>query len=224
MSRAYPRLPVAKWPDDPEAESIDCRRCDRPYRVVAVNPSDPVARCGRDRCPHCGESRPIPDALHPLYTQWFGLVSQATRRAVRCGLPEDVAEDVAHRAYAEAVLRWSPELSAFSTFATGHIRGRLGEEMARRKKWPSVGGPLPRGLAAADETEDAEDRDHTAAVAEAFLTVLTEREAYVVRAWFGIGRPAAAFAEIGREMGLSAEWVRQIKIAAMTKLQHSKED
>lgn len=50
------------------------------------------------------------------------------------------------------------------------------------------------------------------------LGVLNEREQYIVRAFFGIGRSHLTMAEIGSEMGLKRERVRQIRDKALRKL------
>jgi RNA polymerase primary sigma factor len=47
---------------------------------------------------------------------------------------------------------------------------------------------------------------------------LDERERTVIRAHFGLGRPAETLNEIGGELGLTAERTRQIEAGALTKL------
>ena len=53
------------------------------------------------------------------------------------------------------------------------------------------------------------------------LSTLTEREAKIIRQFFGIGTPEKTLEEIGIEQGLTRERVRQIKEKAIRKLQTS---
>lgn len=52
----------------------------------------------------------------------------------------------------------------------------------------------------------------------AALALLPEREAYVLRRRFGLGGEPGKLLEIGRELGLTRERVRQIEKAALAKL------
>ena len=54
------------------------------------------------------------------------------------------------------------------------------------------------------------------------LTSLTERERFVIEAFFGIGQPELTLEEIGRKYGLTRERVRQIKEKAVRRLRNSK--
>ena len=53
---------------------------------------------------------------------------------------------------------------------------------------------------------------------EKALTVLNEREQHVVKAFFGIGQEPQTMAEIGMDMGLKRERVRQIRNRALRRL------
>lgn len=55
------------------------------------------------------------------------------------------------------------------------------------------------------------------------MAELGERERMVVTMFFGIGRPRLTFAEIGMEMGLKRERVRQIRDKALRKLSKHKD-
>ncbi|MCR4919870.1 MAG: RNA polymerase sigma factor RpoD/SigA [Prevotella sp.] len=54
------------------------------------------------------------------------------------------------------------------------------------------------------------------------LSTLSERERYVIEAFFGIGQPELTLEEIGRKYGLTRERVRQIKEKAVRRLRSSK--
>ena len=57
---------------------------------------------------------------------------------------------------------------------------------------------------------------------EAALSTLDEREAKILRQYFGLGhRPPRSLEEIGSEMGITRERVRQIKEKALTRLRHA---
>lgn len=53
------------------------------------------------------------------------------------------------------------------------------------------------------------------------LGTLEERDAKIIREFFGIGMPERTLEEIGNEMGLTRERVRQIKEKAIAKLKHN---
>jgi RNA polymerase sigma factor (sigma-70 family) len=50
------------------------------------------------------------------------------------------------------------------------------------------------------------------------LEILTERERYVIERRYGLDGRCAALAEIGQEIGVTSERVRQIQISALRKL------
>lgn len=61
------------------------------------------------------------------------------------------------------------------------------------------------------------DQSFNEAVSEA-MKELSDRERMVVMMFFGIGREKLTFAEIGMEMGLKRERVRQIRDKALRKI------
>jgi RNA polymerase sigma factor (sigma-70 family) len=232
------RLAVTKWDDDPGAAEATCHKCGGRFRVVAVRDG---VRCGRDRCPHCRETRRIPDELHPLYLQWFGVVKGLTRQAVAAGLPEDVAETVCHTAYVEALLRWVPGRAKFNTLAYSRISSAVNEELRRRGRRPATflaadhchddgqGSDSHSGghyAATAMEKLGAVSPDDGAEAAAAsaaeqiavLLPRLTPRQRHVVAACFGVGRDRATLAEIGRELGVTKQRVSQIRSRALARL------
>ncbi len=56
------------------------------------------------------------------------------------------------------------------------------------------------------------------------IDLLNEREQQVIRCFYGIGRDALTMAEIGTEMGLKRERVRQIRLKALRKLHRAGRD
>ena len=53
-------------------------------------------------------------------------------------------------------------------------------------------------------------------------TLLSKRETLVICRFYGLGRPEETLEQIGDEMGLSRERVRQIKEKGLRKIRHSK--
>jgi RNA polymerase sigma factor (sigma-70 family) len=236
--RRYPAHAVVAWPDDATAEVLTCKGtkahpgCGKPFGAVARHADG--RRCGRDRCPHCGARRKLPDSLHPLYLQWRGLISHLARLANRKGALKADYYDIAHDAYIEALLRWLPERGAFSTFATHHIRYRL------------VKGPPARPLTFTDAAcqrntgdgnyrgpatvfresryteppaaEPAAEPDVDPAAIAAAIDRLPERTARVVRWRFGIDCEALTTPEIAERLGVSKQRVNQIYLRALDRL------
>lgn len=56
---------------------------------------------------------------------------------------------------------------------------------------------------------------------EALLSTLPEREADVIRYFYGIGCPQLTLEEIGEKFNLTRERVRQIKEKAIRRLRHT---
>lgn len=71
-----------------------------------------------------------------------------------------------------------------------------------------------------NEYQSEIDQEYTSAVSGALMSILSEREETVVKMAFGIGyNKEYTNHEIGEEIGMSAERVRQIKNAAIAKMQ-----
>ena len=75
--------------------------------------------------------------------------------------------------------------------------------------------------------EDAPNTDHTlmheslSLEIDRALSVLNERERDIIKKFFGLGRPEITLEEIGQELGLTRERVRQIKENAIKQLQRN---
>lgn len=75
--------------------------------------------------------------------------------------------------------------------------------------------------------EDAPNTDHTlmheslSLEIDRALSVLNERERDIIKKFFGLGRPEMTLEEIGQELGLTRERVRQIKENAIKQLQRN---
>jgi RNA polymerase sigma factor (sigma-70 family) len=83
------------------------------------------------------------------------------------------------------------------------------------------GGIAPGDLLADPRAEDAFDGVATRVVAgelTRMLAVLSDRERTVVRSHYGLDRPPRTLRELGRELGVTAERVRQIECEALDKL------
>ncbi len=102
------------------------------------------------------------------------------------------------------------------------------EEKPPRPRWISLDAPLGPGASGRLEDVVADDgeapdreleREALRTAVEASLTCLPEREARVLRRYFGMdGSGPATLDQIGRELGVSRERVRQIKDRALARL------
>ena len=71
-----------------------------------------------------------------------------------------------------------------------------------------------------NEYQDEIDEEYNSAVSGALMSVLTEREKTIVKMAFGIGyNKEFTNAEIGEDLGMSSERVRQLKNGAIKKMQ-----
>ena len=76
-------------------------------------------------------------------------------------------------------------------------------------------------------SEDAPHTDHTlmheslSLEIDRALSILNERERDIIKKFFGLGRPEMTLEEIGHELGLTRERVRQIKENAIKQLQRN---
>jgi RNA polymerase primary sigma factor len=146
-----------------------------------------------------------------------------TRVGSGYGLPECVSDG--NLALLEAVDGFDfARGTKFSTYATSAIRHRLGPNRgrwARRRGLSLV--PYEEALSASgpgvDEREREEVRDRMRSAVGRWLGRLDERERRVVASHYGIDdTPKQTLTQIGRELGISKERVRQIEDRARAKL------
>jgi RNA polymerase sigma factor (sigma-70 family) len=238
------RLAVTKWPDDTGSATAVCHKadCGRVFHTVAVKDG---VRCGRDKCPHCGELRRVPDEMHPVYLQWFGVVGTYTRKAVAAGVPEDVAETVVHTAYIEALFRWVPGRASLSTLIHARLNGAVRAELNRRGARPMVfrvadcrlqvtkyeredndeldTASLNFGRTPAALDDNGQDLVDAADQLLPLLAGLPARERRVIAARFGVGCERKTLTEIGAELGVTKERARQIEKRAMRRMRESQQ-
>lgn len=221
------------WPDRDGCKILSCDGternpgCGAKFGAVAVHPVTGQI-CGRNRCPQCGRSRPIPSDLHAVYVQWLGLIDQAMRPLVQYGMPPEEARDALHDAYIEALLRWlNPReylglgMGQFSTFATHHLRWRgltILREWRSRQIPHSLTADVPDNRDHEEEAACLEMSELTRARVTEALKYLTSIEAKVLRLRFGIGCKPHSHREIGRKIKLTYQRAQQIESEAKAKL------
>ena len=73
-----------------------------------------------------------------------------------------------------------------------------------------------------NEFQDEMDTEHNSDVSKALISILTEREQTIIKMAFGIGYSKEfTNAEIGEDLGMSSERVRQLKNGAIKKMQQA---
>ncbi len=86
-------------------------------------------------------------------------------------------------------------------------------------------GSIADTLASTDDSEKSDNevdrQSMDSDIQKVVSTVLNRREAYVVTRAFGLGCPEETLEQIGEELGLSRERVRQVKEKALRKIRHS---
>jgi RNA polymerase primary sigma factor len=112
----------------------------------------------------------------------------------------------------------------FSTYATRAIRNQLGRNKRRAIRRRSLSlVPCEESLTAPDsdpdEHEAQEDRDRLQSAVGRWLGRLEERERRVLASHYGLGGvPEQTLTQIGQQLGISKERVRQIEDRARAKL------
>jgi len=155
----------------------------------------------------------------------LGLVVSIARRRIRAGY--DLSERVSdgNLALIQAVDGFDiARGNRFSTYATWAIRNVLAESERRFSRGRGRTFALhEESLAAPDagarEHEHAEAQDQRRSVVRRWLGRLDRRERRILVSRYGIGgAPEQTLAEIGRQLGISKERVRQIAARAHDKL------
>ena len=154
-----------------------------------------------------------------------GLVVFIARTSLRAG--QDLCERVSdgNLALIQAVDGFDfARGNKFSTYATWAIRNALARSVRRsirRRRYPLAlcEESLTASDSGADEHEREEDRERCRSAVRRWLGRLDQRERRILASRYGIGGgPAQTLREIGRELGISKERVRQIEVRAQAKL------
>lgn len=158
------------------------------------------------------------ESLNALMSQHDGLVLAVVSQQALGELSYAEAIHAGRQGLWKAILGYAPERGyAFSTYAWPSIMRRVWRAVKRqaRKEPPSP----------SDQTEvegDPEKRWEAKLVEEALHQVvegLPELLRWVVVARYGLnGEPAATYAQMGRELGLTRERVRQLHTEALVRL------
>jgi RNA polymerase primary sigma factor len=112
----------------------------------------------------------------------------------------------------------------FSTYATwaiiNNFAGRSRRERSRRVRFATGREGLLQSLADHRESGrvDAMDREPSREIVSSMLDCLTDREQTIVVRRFGLAGDKQTLAQIGRELGISKERVRQLEFRAIKKL------
>jgi RNA polymerase sigma factor (sigma-70 family) len=120
------------------------------------------------------------------------------------------------------------ELSEATGFTPDHVRALVAAERAPRALEEPIGRGDDAGrvgdLVSDPCAEDAFDRIVNQLASESLRELpddLGERERTILAARYGLGRPPQTLREVARELGISAERVRQIEEQALAKLRET---
>lgn len=141
----------------------------------------------------------------------------------QCGVPEwdrdGWLSDTCLPALARCAVSHRPGRATYSTLAYGaclRVIRRTQQELAGDYPWPQHPSPAADPLAVAESPEQPDP--FRAGTVRAAVNSLPPRLAFVVacRFWGGM-----TLQEVGDEVGLSPEWVRQLELQALDKLRFS---
>jgi RNA polymerase primary sigma factor len=117
----------------------------------------------------------------------------------------------------------------FSTYAVWSIinnfRRRTQKGMARHARFVTCGPERFRSIADRQGGEPSEEtsQERSAAVLRSLLGHLNARERTIIKSRFGFTGSRRTLVELGRELGISKERVRQLETRALLKLGHTDE-
>jgi RNA polymerase sigma factor (sigma-70 family) len=120
------------------------------------------------------------------------------------------------------------ELSSATGFSPDHVQALVAAERAPRALEEPIGRGEGAGrvgdLVADPSGEDAFDRIVTSLASESLHELpddLGDRERVILSARYGLGRPTQTLREVARDLGISAERVRQIEEHSLAKLRET---
>jgi len=159
------------------------------------------------------------ESLNALLRQHEGLVQAAVRRQVTGGAAFEDLLQAGRTGLWRAILGFEPQRGTrFATYAWPSIVRAIWHA-ARARPHPPVGLPPdprlvldPAQLYAAQQVQ---------AALHALVQRLAPRLRYIIVCRYGLaGEPRATYAQLGRQMGLTRERVRQLHQEALLWLQH----
>jgi RNA polymerase sigma factor (sigma-70 family) len=170
-----------------------------------------------------------PASIEQALDRHEGLIHAVIRREGSGSLTYDEALQAGRIGLWRAILNYDPTRgTAFSTYAWVAIRRHIGRAAARTagdSRYPLV--PHPHGLTEPSRPGLAEDLDESveqALIHEALFTLLSQlphRLRQVIVARYGLdGHPPRTLRQLGAQLGLSHERIRQLQQDALAWLRH----
>jgi RNA polymerase sigma factor (sigma-70 family) len=167
--------------------------------------------CAQAGCPSCMES---------LLAQHVGLIHACIQYAEIGGIPYADALQEGQIGLWRAILRYDPSRQvAFSTFAWRRIWGQVWRHTLTFCQKGEALEEAPFEACVAELAEEAFRQAQIAVALREALEVLPQRLRRIVEQGYGLGgQPPLTLAEIGRQMGLTRERIRQLRNEALALL------
>jgi RNA polymerase sigma factor (sigma-70 family) len=172
------------------------------------------------------------DSLNTLMQKHEGLVHRVVQQQWLCTLPYEAAIQEGRRGLWHAILGYDPGRgNTFSTYAyqaiMKYVWAGVKSETRRLRR------EVPRGVLALYYDQKGpdpawlQDKEDIRQSLEALVERLPRRLCYIIIFYYGLkGEERQTFQAIGKQLGLSGEWVRQLHSAALVWLRqpaHSQE-
>jgi RNA polymerase sigma factor (sigma-70 family) len=110
---------------------------------------------------------------------------------------------------------------AFTTYATTSIYQSLRSEINKETKHKHNEIPEHTPIPRPEDTSEEMDRKTISQLIRNNLTILDRRESTVIRSYFGIDCDQKNLEQIGKDLRLSKEYIRQVKTKALKKLRNN---